>query len=136
MKCPRCQLKNPIQAKFCLECGGPLPINISCPTCGSTNLATAKFCGECGTKLTPGGEPTSVPSPSPQHQPTIRDAVSSAERRQLTVMFCDLVGSTVLASRLDPEDLSNIISAYHDCVAETVARFDGFVAQYMGDGAL
>src|SRR5262249_33562898 len=56
-----------------------------------------------------------------------------AERRQLTVMFIDLVGSTALASRLDPEDLREIIGAYHRCVADTVARFDGFVAKYMGD---
>jgi class 3 adenylate cyclase len=60
----------------------------------------------------------------------------SAERRQLTVMFCDLVGSTALASRLDPEDLREIIGAYHRCAADTVARFDGFVANYMGDGVL
>jgi class 3 adenylate cyclase len=59
-----------------------------------------------------------------------------AERRQLTVLFCDLVDSTSLASRLDPEDLREIIGAYHRCVAEAVARFDGFVAKYMGDGVL
>src|SRR5215471_1444844 len=59
-----------------------------------------------------------------------------AERRQLTVLFCDLVGSTALASHRDPEDLREIIGAYHRCVADTVARFDGFVAKYMGDGVL
>ncbi len=59
-----------------------------------------------------------------------------AERRQLTVMFCDLVGSTALAARLDPEDLREIIAAYHRAVAEIVAGFDGFVAKYMGDGVL
>src|SRR5262249_36134295 len=57
-------------------------------------------------------------------------------RRQLTVMFCDLVGSTALASRLDPEDLREVIGPYHRCVAETIGRFDGFVAKYMGDGVL
>jgi class 3 adenylate cyclase len=61
---------------------------------------------------------------------------SSAERRQLTVMFCDLVGSTALASRLDPEDQREVIGAYNKCVAETIGRFDGFVANYMGDGVL
>jgi len=59
---------------------------------------------------------------------------SSAERRQLTVMFCDLVGSTALAARLDPEDLREVIAAYHRAVAEIVTGFDGFVANYMGDG--
>jgi hypothetical protein len=55
-----------------------------------------------------------------------------AERRQLTVMFCDLVGSTALAARLDPEDLREVIGAYHAAVVEEVRRFDGFVAKYMG----
>jgi class 3 adenylate cyclase len=61
---------------------------------------------------------------------------SHAERRQLTVMFCDLVGSTALSSRLDPEDLREVIGAYHKCVADTIGRFGGFVAKYMGDGVL
>src|SRR5438445_2705677 len=59
-----------------------------------------------------------------------------AERRQLTVMFCDLVGSTALSTRHDPEDLRELIGGYHRAVAETVGRFDGFVAKYMGDGVL
>ena len=62
-----------------------------------------------------------------------RDA---AERRQVTVMFSDLVGSTALSARMDPEDLREIISAYQKCVAETVQRFGGFVAKFMGDGVL
>ena len=61
---------------------------------------------------------------------------STAERRQLTLMFCDLVGSTALSARLDPEELREVIGAYHRCVAEAVRRFDGFVAKYMGDGVL
>src|SRR5215467_11008191 len=64
-------------------------------------------------------------------------AVSAdAERRQLTVMFCDLVGSTELSTRFDPEDLRELIGDYHRAVADTVGRFDGFVAKYMGDGVL
>ena len=59
-----------------------------------------------------------------------------AERRQVTVMFSDLVGSTALSARMDPEDLREVISAYQKCVSETVHRFDGFVAKYMGDGVL
>jgi class 3 adenylate cyclase/predicted ATPase len=66
-------------------------------------------------------------------QPKIQD---SAERRQVTVMFSDLVGSTALAVSMDPEDLREVISAYHKCVAEIVRRLDGFVAQYLGDGVL
>src|SRR6476660_2808925 len=60
----------------------------------------------------------------------------SAERRQVTVMFSDLVGSTALSARMDPEDLRELMAAYHGCVAEIVRRFDGFVAQYLGDGVL
>ena len=68
---------------------------------------------------------------------TATDAGSaSAERRQVTVMFSDLVGSTALSARMDPEDLREVISAYQKCVAETVQRFGGFVAKYMGDGVL
>ena len=63
-------------------------------------------------------------------------APADAERRQLTVLFCDLVGSTALSSRLDPEDLREVIAAYHRAVANIVAEFDGFVAKYMGDGVL
>ena len=59
-----------------------------------------------------------------------------AERRQVTVMFSDLVGSTALSARMDPEDLREVISAYQKCVADTVQRFGGFVAKYMGDGVL
>jgi class 3 adenylate cyclase len=74
-----------------------------------------------------------APSAPVATEPTRRD---DAERRQLTVMFIDLVGSTALSTKLDPEDLRSAIGAYHRCVAETVARFDGFVAKYMGDGVL
>src|SRR5262245_52727643 len=63
-------------------------------------------------------------------------AASTAERRQLTVMFCDLVGSTALSARLDPEDLREVVGAYHAAIAEVIGRFDGFVAKYMGDGVL
>jgi class 3 adenylate cyclase/predicted ATPase len=63
-------------------------------------------------------------------------ALVDAERRQLTVMFCDLVGSTALSTRHDPEDLRELIGEYHRAVSKTVGRFDGFVAKYMGDGVL
>src|SRR5215472_12331709 len=70
--------------------------------------------------------------------PATSDAAARAvaERRQLTVMFCDLVGSTALSARLDPEDLREIIAAYHRVVADVVGSLEGFVAKYMGDGVL
>jgi hypothetical protein len=77
--------------------------------------------------------PAEQSAASPATLPSLDSAIL-AERRQLTVMFCDLVGSTELASQLDPEDLREVINRYHACVTETVGRFDGFVAKYMGDG--
>jgi len=79
------------------------------------------------------GAPTTVPGPADAPTGSVS---SSAERRQLTVMFCDLVGSTALSSRLDPEDYREVIAAYHRAVAEVITGFDGFVARYMGDGVL
>ena len=73
---------------------------------------------------------------SPQPALTEPKPQDTAERRQVTVMFSDLVGSTALSTRMDPEDLRELITAYQKCVAETVRRFGGFVAKYMGDGVL
>jgi class 3 adenylate cyclase len=80
------------------------------------------------------GSPT--PAPPQPAAPTETKPQDTAERRQVTVMFSDLVGSTALSARMDPEDLREVISAYQKCVAETVQRFGGFVAKYMGDGVL
>ena len=68
--------------------------------------------------------------------PVANRAAQSAERRHVTVMFSDLVGSTALSTQMDPEDLRKLISAYQRCVTEAVQRFGGFVAKYMGDGVL
>jgi class 3 adenylate cyclase/predicted ATPase len=73
------------------------------------------------------------PTPQTGAKPLPRDG---AERRQLTVMFCDLVGSSALSARLDPEDLRAVIGAYHTCIAEVIARNEGVIARYMGDGVL
>ena len=79
------------------------------------------------------GTTNATPEPAASIEPKAQD---TAERRQVTVMFSDLVGSTALSARMDPEDLREVISAYQKCVAETVQRFGGFVAKYMGDGVL
>jgi len=79
----------------------------------------------------------SAPAPPSDTPPETNEAArDAAERRQVTVMFSDLVGSTALSARMDPEDLREIISAYQRCVADTVRRFGGFVAKYLGDGVL
>jgi hypothetical protein len=122
MECPNCGAANLEGKKFCGDCGTPLPVR--CYACGTENPHSKKFCADCGAALTIRASAVRAEAASPLPAALI----SSAERRQLTVMFCDLVGSTALASRLDPEDLREIIGAYHRCVADTVARFDGFVA--------
>jgi class 3 adenylate cyclase len=83
------------------------------------------------------GQLTGASPAAPQFPAVTKPAQQdTAERRQVTVMFSDLVGSTALSARMDPEDLREVISAYQKCVAETVQRFGGFVAKYMGDGVL
>jgi class 3 adenylate cyclase/predicted ATPase len=82
-----------------------------------------------GEEITPAVAVAAAPPAAPR-------APDTAERRQVTVMFSDLVGSTALSARMDPEDLRELISAYHKCAAEVVRRFGGFVAQYLGDGVL
>ena len=88
--------------------------------------AIALLRAETTTKAPPPVAPSTIPKP----------AQDTAERRHVTVMFSDLVGSTALSGRMDPEDLREVISAYQKCVAEAVRRFGGFVAKYMGDGVL
>src|SRR5215472_4602036 len=127
MRCSSCMAENVATRRFCAACGAPLPS--PCPACGFENEPTAKFCGGCGK---PVAESAAPPAPAP----SLLSRADTAERRQLTVMFCDLVGSTPLSSRLDPEDLREVIAAYHHAVAKVVAASDGFVSRYMGDGVL
>src|SRR5215472_17490292 len=109
MLCPSCMAENTATRRFCGQCGTLLPWH--CPACGFENQPTTRFCGGCGKPMEEAAAPTG---------PTAARRIDGAERRQLTVMFCDLVGSTALASRLDPEDLREVIGSYHRCVAETV----------------
>ena len=131
--CPNCASDIAADSRFCPQCGAAQAL--TCAACGHANAAGSKFCAECGAKL--GGAAAAAPSPPPAlaPQPAPRPQ-NAAERRQLTVMFCDLVGSTALSTQLDPEDLGEVIAAYHKCTAETVAGFGGYVAKYMGDGVL
>jgi len=134
MECSTCRAALPEAAKFCIECGAAAPV--VCPACQYPNPFGANFCRDCGTKMDTRTSGTALRA-APAATLSVREPPPApAERRQLTVLFCDLVGSTALSSRLDPEDLREVIGAYHRCVGETVRRFDGFVARYMGDGAL
>jgi class 3 adenylate cyclase len=126
MQCPRCQQDVPPDAQFCPECGTKLaPI---CAHCGTTNAPGHKFCKQCGQPI------ATVPQEAAGRS---REApAAEAERRQLTVMFCDLVGSTALSERLDPEDMRDIVRRYQEVCAEVTRRFEGHLAQYLGDGVL
>src|SRR6266702_4734025 len=143
MECPSCDSANPDGKNVCRDCGRPL--SVRCAACGSENPSGKRFCGDCGAALMPtgaarvsaaaGGSMCSVPRLSePLTLPPAPS--SSAERRQLTVMFCDLVGSTALAAQLDPEDLREIIAAYRDGVAAIVRKYGGTISRYIGDGLL
>ena len=123
MKCPACQHENPSEALFCMECGKKLERR--CPHCNAEYPEEARFCMQCGEKLEEDTAPVDVPQ---------EDADPEAERRQLTVMFCDLVGSTPLSEQLDPETLREVVRAYQEVAGKVIRRFEGHVAQYLGDG--
>jgi class 3 adenylate cyclase len=84
----------------------------------------------------PSAAPATKPASASAANPIAARTADVAERRQLTVMFCDLVGSTAMSARLDPEDMREVIRAYQDACSGAVARYDGFVAEFMGDGIL
>jgi class 3 adenylate cyclase len=135
MRCSSCNFENAAGKKFCIRCG--VTLNLRCPKCGADNPFEASFCGECGASLgtaSAGERPRATVQPQPQ----ARDAaeVREGERRQLTVMFCDLVNSTMLSERLDPEELRDVMQAYQQACVAAITSFDGYVAKYLGDGLL
>ena len=137
MQCPRCQHENPPQAKFCLECGARQAL--TCSKCLAELPGSAKFCLECGEPVGPQIQTRSPESYTPKHlAEKILTSKSSleGERRQLTVMFCDLVGSTALSAQLDPEELRAVVRAYQQTSAAVIERYGGYIAQYLGDGLL
>jgi class 3 adenylate cyclase len=128
MQCSSCGSNVTEGSKFCVECGSPLPR--ACPTCGHRNPPQARFCAECGA--------TQVAILLRPIQPSSMRVSSTAvaERRQLTVMFCDLVESSALSTRLDPEEHRDVVSAFQSCCTSEITVLDGMVAQYLGDGVL
>jgi predicted ATPase/class 3 adenylate cyclase len=145
MRCASCGFDNPEEMKFCGECG--VSLEYRCPQCGFASPPGFRFCGACGTALS--GQPRASQSTPPdawrhsqETQPALVTPSSAegprpaAERRQLTVLFCDLVDSTALATQLDPEELREVVRAYQRVCAEAIQRFEGHIAQYLGDGLL
>src|SRR5712692_5697625 len=139
MHCPSCGSDNPEGTKFCGECG--VSFQPPCPQCGFENLPSTKFCRQCGSALReqPSGSASreqSVEHALPVAPRVAVPSVAEGERRQLTVMFCDLVGSTALSEQLDPEDFCEVVRAYQATCTGVIRRYDGHIAQHLGDGLL
>src|SRR3954466_2271867 len=124
VECRACRAENPGTRKFCRACGTRLPL--LCPACGAENASDDRFCGECGQSLT-----SAVPSAPPSASPIA--AAPAEERRQVTVLFADLVGFTSLAERLDPEDVRDITTDCLRQVAAEAVRFEGTIDKLIGD---
>ena len=104
-----------------------------CPNCGFLN-PPFKFCGECGTSLDSPSRPRQIPAVDTAAME--QTLPHGAERRQLTVLFCDIVDSTAFAEKLDPEELRNLLEVYRTCIMEVVLAQNGHIARYFGDGVL
>ena len=143
MKCPRCQQENPLTAKFCNACGSR--VEIFCPACSRANVLGSRFCNECGQPLDAAAVPTptakfaSPQSYTPRHLAekilTSKSALEG-ERKQVTVLFCDIVDSSRLAEGLEPEAMHEVMDLALRLMAEAVHRYEGTVNQFLGDGLM
>lgn len=131
MSCPSCGAETKAGNRFCINCGAPLAR--TCDVCGAVNEPSARFCGRCGMGL---ARDVRVDALGTENPLGLEPSQQVAERRHLTVMFCDMAGSTALSTRLDPEDLSEVIRGFQDACVQAIRRFDGFIARFMGDGVL
>jgi class 3 adenylate cyclase len=125
MNCQICKFTNRDGARFCEKCG--VELELICLECGAPNSTAGKFCGTCGASLGMNAAPSGTADLA--HG-------AAAERRQLTIMFCDLVGYTALSAKLDPEDLRDLIRRYQTLVSAQIRRYDGLVAKFSGDGVM
>ena len=146
MRCEACGADNPTANRFCGSCGTPLAA--ACPACGQANPPTNRFCGRCGTPLngrTPSHAPAQQPLAAPPRDYTPQRlaekilasrAALEGERKQVTVLFADVVGSTELIRDLDPEDAQRLLDGAVTRMMEAVHRFEGTVSRAMGDGIM
>ena len=136
MECLSCHTDNPESGRFCTQCGAALPTK--CIQCGAVNLPESRFCGSCGARLAVATRASNgfTAATSRLPSPSKPNFISGGERRHLTVLFCDIVGSTSLAKSLDPEDLNEITRRYYDCCTDAIHQFEGLVANYIGDGVM
>ncbi len=158
MRCASCSFENRPEVKFCENCGQPLPR--VCQSCGEPVPTDAKYCGNCGTPLLSlprEGRDSTTPPITQGAEKGISDRLAAlrrsaptalkekmraasaqieGERKPVTILFTDIVGSTPLAEKLDPEDWKDIVCDAHDRVSKAVYRYEGTIAQLLGDGVL
>ena len=145
MRCPRCSADNSADMKYCGRCGTAL--GIACPSCGASNPSEHKFCGQCGVALPPDGRPPgrafpgvrdSAPSEpyisKPAARPPAAGSTLPGEMKQVTVLFCDIVGSTPLTERLGAEAMRELIASFLERSLDEVHRYGGTAPQFTGDG--
>ncbi|MBI4306864.1 MAG: AAA family ATPase [Chloroflexi bacterium] len=142
MNCPRCETPNPEGARFCTNCGGPM--QTACPQCSSPIPQGAAFCPMCGHKV--GQQRVAARAPALQRyvpaelMAKLEYARSHGgmlgERRTVTVLFCDVKGSTSAAEKLDPEEWAEIMNGGFECLIAPVYRYEGTLARLMGDAIL
>jgi class 3 adenylate cyclase/tetratricopeptide (TPR) repeat protein len=140
MRCPKCDHENSAEAKFCQECGTPLAR--VCGYCGSAASSTAKFCPQCGHAVRPIADDPRFVSPrhyTPRH---LADKILTSraelegERKQVTVLFCDVKGSMELLADLDAEDAQKVLEPILDRMIEAVHHYEGTVSGVLGDGIM
>lgn len=143
MECPNCQTVNPDDAGFCSNCGEAL--TQTCPQCGTVLPADANFCFNCGYKLASAPAQSEARSPLHQFMPReLQDKLHAArtrgdmvgERRIITMLFCDVTGSTAMAGNFDPEEWAEMMNEAFQYLIAPVYRYEGVVARLMGDGLL
>ncbi|MBI4790196.1 MAG: AAA family ATPase, partial [Chloroflexi bacterium] len=141
MKCSNCSFENPTGSKFCENCGQPF--EQPCPNCGQPVTTSARFCRNCGFNLATAWPAAAKLANLQQAAPTIMQQKILSTRKQIegerklvTVLFTDIVGSTALAEKLDPEEWGEIVSGAHEYVSQAVYRYEGTIAQLLGDGVL
>ena len=134
MSCPTCGTENAVGAKFCNECGSALASG--CPTCGTQNAPGSRFCNECGTTLTGAVSARAAVETAATADGTEPAGGSTSERRLVSVLFADLVGSTTLAEDQDPEETRELLSRYFDAAREVIDRYGGTIEKFIGDAVM
>src|SRR6184192_854852 len=142
MRCPRCRHENRETARFCGECGASLGRGIACPRCATFNPVSQRFCDSCGQQLASTGTPErarDLRAYTPRHLIekilTTRSALEG-ERKQVTVLFADMVDSMRLAERVDAEEWHRVLDRIFAILSAGIHRFEGTINQFTGDGVM